>query len=563
MSSDGLNPDLSSIANDYEIISDLRESASARSYLARHRKLNRDVTVTVSVPAKSRNALEHFASDARMLSVMRHRNVVPVIEGRWIPSGGFAVARARVRGTTLEESIREDGALPGPRVGDILEQVKAALEWARDNGIMNRGITASSIVLQQGSGRVMIELDPSPASGMPDACDDAHTIGQLAFEMLSGQLGVDANRALGEARPDLSPSVVRETKALMRCNHVDGPRDAAVLIALLRSRSRSSAPHLPYDPDGVEIPVTRVNSPTAVVKRRSTKSKLVFGIAAFLVVSALGFEVLRRQQIEIVPQVSRALATMAAASGDVALPFRSAAAKLGGSTKTSVAPPRPSTPRTTPASSTTPATSATTPAEAPVTTPASSPKAKPSAVAGDTSRRERAKTTTPQTRREETSHVAAPPPSRAAPPPASMPGTISLIPPVRRNTGGARDTTTTLVAFDSCDSVDPADQQRCLITEVEKNDQKLNTTYERLIGAMRQRASTQANDPDPSSVDSLRRAQQRWQEARESACRGVGSGTMYARVRAQCYADMGAKRTSDLSSHFAPPSGAAKDSARP
>src|SRR5215510_1882540 len=254
MSSDGLSPDLSgSIANDYEIISDLRESSSTRSYLARHRKLNRDVTVTVvSVPAKSRNALEHFASDARMLSVMRHRNIVPVIEGRWIPTGGFAVVRARVRGTTLEDAIREDGALPGPRVGDILEQVKAVLEWARDNGIMNRGISASSIVLQQGSGRVMIELDASAASGMPDACDDAHTIGQLAFEMLSGELGVDANRALGEARPDLSPTIVRETKALMRCNHVVGPRDASTLIALLRSRSRSSA-RVPRDADGVEI----------------------------------------------------------------------------------------------------------------------------------------------------------------------------------------------------------------------------------------------------------------------------------------------------------------------
>src|SRR5262245_24498531 len=302
MSSDGLSPDVSSsITNDYEIISDLRESSSTRSYLARHRKLNRDVTVTVvSVPASNKNALEHFASDARMLSVMRHRNVVPVIEGRWIPRGGFAVVRARVRGTTLEEAIREDGMLPAMRVGDILDQVKSVLEWARDNGIMNRGISASSIVLQQGSGRVMIELDPSAASGMPDAYDDAHTIGQLAFEMLSGQLGVDADRALGEARPDLSPTVVRETKALMRCTHIDGPRDATTLIALLRSRSRT----VPRDADGVEIPVAPLNA-NAVEKRRPGKAKLVIGVAVFLVISAMGLELLRRREIQIVPQVSR------------------------------------------------------------------------------------------------------------------------------------------------------------------------------------------------------------------------------------------------------------------
>ena len=144
-----------------------------------------------------------------------------------------------------------------------------------------------------------------------------------------------------------------------------------------------------------------------------------------------------------------------------------------------------------------------------------------------------------------------------------MPGTISLIPHNPGNPGGARDTTTNLVAFDVCDSVDPADQQRCLISEVEKNDRTLNSTYERVIGAMRHRANSQANDPDPSSVDSLRRSQQRWQEARESSCRSVGSGPRYARARAQCYADMGAKRTSDLSSHLGPTAGTAKDSARP
>ena len=80
---------------------------------------------------------------------------------------------------------------------------------------------------------------------------------------------------------------------------------------------------------------------------------------------------------------------------------------------------------------------------------------------------------------------------------------------------------------------------------------------------MRQHANTKPNDPDPKSVDSLRRTQQRWQEARESTCRGVGKAPLFARARAQCYADMGAKRTDDLSSHVGPASGAPKDTARP
>src|SRR5262249_50268044 len=145
--------------------------------------------------------------------------------------------------------------------------------------------------------------------------------------------------------------------------------------------------------------------------------------------------------------------------------------------------------------------------------------------------------------------------SRTVPPAVSMPGTISLIPHDSGHVGGARDTATTLVAFDSCDSADPGDQQRCLITEVEKNDRTLNATYERLIGDLRHRANMKPNDPDPTSVDALRRSQQRWQEGRESTCRSVGSAPLFGRARARCYADIGAKRTSDLSSHIASASG--------
>jgi uncharacterized protein YecT (DUF1311 family) len=98
---------------------------------------------------------------------------------------------------------------------------------------------------------------------------------------------------------------------------------------------------------------------------------------------------------------------------------------------------------------------------------------------------------------------------------------------------------------------------------VEQNDRALTSTYERLIGDLRHRANTKPSDPDPRSVDSLRRAQQRWQESRESTCRGVGSAPLFARARARCYAEIGAKRTSDLSSRLGSASATPKDSARP
>ena len=525
MSSDQFNPDLNGLSNDYEILSDLRGSLTARAYLARHRKLNRDVTVTVvRAPASDRNALTHFASDARMLSVMRHRNVVPVIEGRWIPESGYAVVRARVRGTTLCDVIRGAGALPVARVADTLEQVQSALEWARGNGIMNRGVASSAVVFQQGSDRVMIELEPSEASGMPDAYNDARTMGQLAFEMLSGQLGADADVALGEIRPDLTPAIVRETKLLMRCNEGDGVRDATALIGLLRGRLPSSV----RAPRETEPANPAEGSPDpAPPAKRPFAARLWSGLAVFAIASALGLGLLYRRHHAVVPAAT-APETTAAAGGDVLLPRELQ--------KSDTTPKRVASPSATP------------------TSPAVSRPPKTSSR-GETERRDRRQVDPPDTKRQEPSFVAASAPTHSRPvsPALTLPGTVSLIPHDSNNAATSRDSGSggASVSLDACDLPNPASQQQCLISEVDRNDRPLNSTYEQLIGAMRHRSNAQANDADPSSVDSLRRSQRRWAESRESTCRGVGTGPLFARARAQCYADIGAKRTSDLSTHLA------------
>src|SRR5690349_7935983 len=106
-------PDLSSLAGDYQILTALRSAPDSTTYLARHLKLNRDVTITVTkVQAGDDAAVERFAADAKMLSVMRHRSVIPVIEGRRLADGSFAIVRARVRGQTLEQLVANVGAMP-------------------------------------------------------------------------------------------------------------------------------------------------------------------------------------------------------------------------------------------------------------------------------------------------------------------------------------------------------------------------------------------------------------------------------------------------------------------
>jgi uncharacterized protein YecT (DUF1311 family) len=193
MSSDPPDPsvDLSKLEGDYQILTELHRDGDTPTYLARHNGLNRDVTIEVVRAAGDRSYLEAFAQDAKILAEKRNAAIVPVIEGRWLDDHTFAIVRARVRGSTLDQLLSAIGTMPEPRVSSTLRQIAAALGWARVNGVMHRRVSPQSVVFQQGSGRVLIALEP-----WPNPSDDVTTIRRLAARMTGGA-PVDITEYLG------------------------------------------------------------------------------------------------------------------------------------------------------------------------------------------------------------------------------------------------------------------------------------------------------------------------------------------------------------------------------
>ena len=237
-------PDLSKLDNRYQILSELRRAENGRTFLARHTGLNRDVTIdVVRVASGDDEALRFLASDAELLSSRRHAHVIPVIEGRWLGDDAFAIVRPRVRGSTLTQLISALGTVPTQRMSGILEQVHNALEWARTNDIVNRSVAPDDIVLQQGSGRVLVAFGRDPdATELPNACDDVRTVGQLAWAMLAGGPPAAApTKPLAERRPDLPPKIIQDTEALITCDRDGAPPDVeAYLVSLGGFASRGS-----------------------------------------------------------------------------------------------------------------------------------------------------------------------------------------------------------------------------------------------------------------------------------------------------------------------------------
>lgn len=214
----GRAPDLNALADRYEVIGELRGTAATRYFFGRRRDGGRDVLISVvdGHAHGDNNALAHLASDSQILSAQSHPTVARVVEGQWLASNEYVVVAERVNGSTLHELLSAHGAIANPRIATLLQQVNAALTWARERGVVHRGVTPESMYIDPDSDRVHVvfSLTPIPLFGLPDAGSDARTIGSLAWAMLAGQERTQNAGALSDLAPNLSERVVDETNAL-------------------------------------------------------------------------------------------------------------------------------------------------------------------------------------------------------------------------------------------------------------------------------------------------------------------------------------------------------------
>lgn len=579
-------PGSSALDRDFEHLEELGRTGEARVYLARHRALNRDVTITVlhaepgDVAAQS--ALSQIASDARSLVAMRHANVVPVLEGRWLDGNNtFAIVRARVRGSTLRAMLDESGPMSPNRVAHTLRQVHGALVWARVNGIGHRHVSPDGLLFQQGSGRVLLALDPSPAgrNAPPNACDDARALGRLAIDMLAGSTDTVDATALAARRPELPREIVARADAIVRCDTGGPPPDVeAFLAALDDSSGATPSPGVPSTNSDMEIPISVAGaaaastaSPTdadgavVVVRRRGMGFTARVATTAIVISAVIvgGLFLVRHR-----PRGFRAggVPVDTTQFGDISLRQRrpdtavidtpimpvplAAPMPNPGPVSSAVTTPPPAyvPPGATPnAAAGTPPNGApgtgaatSTSAMSPITPPPESLRVAPDSL----NRPQRVPQATPGVETRPTtpivrypSPVTASADSLVAPPSPNKPVSAS---------GSNAPPTASAAAGDPCGSSAAADQRVCVVAAITRSDRDVDAALGRVIGALRRQVNAVPSDPDPPSVARLRDEQQRWRDDRDRACRDAGVAPYFALARAQCYSEHAASRARSL-----------------
>jgi tRNA A-37 threonylcarbamoyl transferase component Bud32 len=223
-------------------------------YRARHVLIGKQVAIKSLKPELAADAkiAERFKQEALAASRVSHPNAIDVTDYGVDKENVPFIVMELVNGSTLGETIRNDGPFTIERAANILRQVCGALEVAHQVGVIHRDIKPDNILISEHEGQDWVEvtdfgvakiqedvnrrapltganfiigtpryMSPEQCEGRPvDARSDIYSLAVVVYEMLTGDLPFEGNSTrlliahsteppapLRDKRPDISPSV--------------------------------------------------------------------------------------------------------------------------------------------------------------------------------------------------------------------------------------------------------------------------------------------------------------------------------------------------------------------
>jgi len=248
---DGLTGRL--LAGKYRIEERLGYGGMCDVYRATHEAMGKQVAVKTLKPALAADPTiaQRFEQEARAASLIHHPHAINVMDYGIAEDNVPFIVMEFVRGVTLGELLRQEGAQSVERAADILRQASGALDAAHAVGVVHRDIKPDNIIIAEYDGSDWVEvvdfgvakvledvnrrgsltganiivgtpryMSPEQCEEKPvDARSDIYSLGIVLYEILSGEApfkGDSSTRLLvahaseppeplRNKRPDLSP----------------------------------------------------------------------------------------------------------------------------------------------------------------------------------------------------------------------------------------------------------------------------------------------------------------------------------------------------------------------
>ncbi len=152
----------------YRILEVLGKGGMGVVFRAEDIQLRRPVALKAMLPALAgaESHRQRFVREAQTAASVEHDHVVPIFqvgEDRGVPF----LAMPLLRGETLEDRLRREGALPVSEVRRIGREIAEGLQAAHERGLIHRDIKPANVWLEGARGRVKI-LDFGLARAVED-----------------------------------------------------------------------------------------------------------------------------------------------------------------------------------------------------------------------------------------------------------------------------------------------------------------------------------------------------------------------------------------------------------
>jgi serine/threonine-protein kinase len=206
----------------YVVLRELGRGGMGTVYEATDTELDRGVAIKIMRPdlMTSAEAKARFKREARAAAGFSHPNVVTVYDVGVAEDGRAYLVMELLAGTTLRESLRQEGRLPAPRAAAILRGVCAAVEEAHGRHLLHRDLKPENVFLARTAGAevpkildfgvaklleapeetamagdttpgqllgTLAYMSPEQLRGLPPAPSwDVWALGVIAYEMLTG-----------------------------------------------------------------------------------------------------------------------------------------------------------------------------------------------------------------------------------------------------------------------------------------------------------------------------------------------------------------------------------------